>query len=139
MACSRSATQCRRPQTTTMTSMASPGAGPSSQRSQKSRLRELSTYSSVSPARLKSIYSDISLQKVSNPAAYTSNLDWWKRTLEAFVSKGLQQPASKDVLVLDVSPDIAEKLRFEGVGKPLGLASVIVRLFFIPSCRPQSN
>lgn len=34
-----------------------------------------------------------------------------------------------DVLIIDVRPDIAEKLRFEGVGKPLGLATVIVSAY----------
>ena len=108
--------------------MAIAGAGPSSRPAQSTRLDEIEFYSATSPIRLKSIYSDISLQKVSNPATYTSNLEWWKRTLQAFVSKGLQQPDSHDVLILSASPDIVEKLRYEGVGKPLGLATVIVRL-----------
>ncbi|KAI5119736.1 hypothetical protein M0805_008666 [Coniferiporia weirii] len=91
------------------------------------RLSEISTYSYISTTRLKSIYSDLSRQKSSNPAAFNSNIDWWKRTLGALVRQGLQAD-SNDALVLHASPELAECLRYEGVGKPLGLAAVITEL-----------
>lgn len=90
-----------------------------------SRPFTIPSYSSVSTSRLKSIYSDLSRQKVSNPAAFNSNLEWWKRTLTVLVQRGFQADAS-DYLVLHVDSELAETLRYEGVGKPLGLAAVIV-------------
>ncbi|KAL5511111.1 hypothetical protein ACEPAH_4326 [Sanghuangporus vaninii] len=91
------------------------------------KLAELSLFSSVSKARLKSLYSDISRQKTSNPAAYTSNVEWWKRTLGTLAAHGLQVGTS-DTLILHASLELVETLRFEGVGKPLGLAAVISEL-----------
>lgn len=92
------------------------------------RLSELPAYS-VSQARLKSLYSDFSRQRVSNPASYTSNIDWWRRALPQFVARGLQDDTS-DTLILHASPEMAESLRYEGVGKPLGLAAILVRWFY---------
>lgn len=92
------------------------------------RLSELPAYS-VSQARLKSLYSDFSRQRVSNPASYTSNIDWWRRALPQFVAMGLQDDTT-DTLILHASPEMVESLRYEGVGKPLGLAAIVVRLFY---------
>lgn len=92
------------------------------------RLSELPAYS-VSQARLKSLYSDFSRQRVSNPASYTSNIDWWRRALPQFVARGLQEDTS-DTLILHASPEMAESLRYEGVGKPLGLAAILVRWLY---------
>ncbi|KAL5532598.1 hypothetical protein ACEPAF_4372 [Sanghuangporus sanghuang] len=91
------------------------------------KLTELSLFLSVSKARLKSLYSDITRQKTSNPAAYTSNVEWWKRTLGTLAAHGLQVGTS-DTLILHASPELVETLRLEGVGKPLGLAAVISEL-----------
>ena len=92
-------------------------------------LARLPTYGSASKARLKALYSDFSKQKASNPASYRSNVDWWKNTLTDLASRGLQSgPAAEDVLVLSVSSDLLEQLRYEGVGKPLCLGAVLVRL-----------
>ncbi|KAL5529742.1 hypothetical protein ACEPAG_5727 [Sanghuangporus baumii] len=91
------------------------------------KLTELSLFSSFSKARLKSLYSDISRQKTSNPAAYTSNVEWWKRTLSTLAARGLQVGTS-DTLILHANPELVETLRLEGVGKPLGFAAVISEL-----------
>ncbi|KAL5489779.1 hypothetical protein ACEPAI_4611 [Sanghuangporus weigelae] len=91
------------------------------------KVAELSLFLSVSKARLKSLYSDISRQKTSNPAAYTSNVEWWKRTLGTLAAHGLQVGTS-DTLILHANPELVETLRLEGVGKPLGLAAVISEL-----------
>lgn len=93
--------------------------------SMSSKLPGLPTYSSVSISRLKSLYSDFSRQKVSNPASFNSNVEWWKRTLSALVEQGMQKGTS-DVLILHASSEISESLRYEGAGKPLGLAAVLV-------------
>lgn len=91
------------------------------------RLADSSLFSTVSTTRLKSLYSDISRQKTSNPAAYSSNVQWWKRTLTEVVAQGLQASTS-DVLMLHAGPELLDTLRYDGIGKPLGLASVIVRV-----------
>ena len=99
--------------------------------SRTKRLSGLPTYT-VSVARLRSFYSDFSRQKTSNPASYNSNIEWWKKTLSQYVGRGLQDDISSDTLILHASPELLENLRYEGVGKPLGLAAVIVRLNGIP-------
>ncbi|KAI0082613.1 hypothetical protein K474DRAFT_1585221 [Panus rudis PR-1116 ss-1] len=94
------------------------------------RLTTLSTYQSISNARLKSLYSDFLRQKQSNPTSYASNLEWWRQTLETVVSTGWQysEPKETDRLVLHASPSLVDLFRFEGVGKPLSLAGVIADL-----------
>lgn len=102
-------------------------AGPS-----QSQLYDLPTYKNITSSRLKFLYSDFSRQKQSNPASFTSNVDWWRRTLEALVVKGWQShnhthSEHPDRLVFHaVGPEVIERFRVEGVGKPLGLATVIV-------------
>ncbi|KAI0688626.1 Snf7-domain-containing protein [Cytidiella melzeri] len=103
-------------------------AGPS-----RFQLNDLPTYKETTSSRLKFLYSDFSRQKQSNPASFTSNIEWWRRTLEAIVLNGYQSqspthPANPDRLVFHaVGPQVIEQFRVEGVGKPLGLATVIVR------------
>ncbi|KAH9935034.1 uncharacterized protein B0H18DRAFT_1082745 [Fomitopsis serialis] len=92
----------------------------------------LPTYASSSASRLKTLYSDFSRQKQSNPTSYASNIEWWRRTLEVIVLKGwLAESDSKsthpDRLVLRASGStLADNFRYEGVGKPLGLPTVVV-------------
>lgn len=98
------------------------------------QLSSLQTYQSTSTSRLKALYSDFSRHKHSNPSSFASNVDWWRRTLEAAVLKGWQSSSNSeagqsDRLILHASgPALAEVFRYEGVGKPLGLATVIVSL-----------
>ncbi|KIK98727.1 hypothetical protein PAXRUDRAFT_133647 [Paxillus rubicundulus Ve08.2h10] len=103
-------------------------------------LSSCSTYTSTSKSRLQSLYSDISRQKHSNPTSYHAHVDWWQRTLEELVSHGWQtditspQQGKEDVashsnkLVLSARRTIVDKLRYDGVGKPLGLGSTIAEL-----------
>ncbi|KAH9910336.1 uncharacterized protein B0H18DRAFT_1111075 [Fomitopsis serialis] len=94
----------------------------------------LPTYASSSASRLKTLYSDFSRQKQSNPTSYASNIEWWRRTLEVIVLKGwLAESDSKsthpDRLVLRASGStLADNFRYEGVGKPLGLPTVVAEL-----------
>ena len=92
-----------------------------------SKLSALPTYTSVSRSRLHSLYSDFSPQKQSNPAGFQSNVDWWRRTLLHLLTTPTQ-PSSPDVLVLHADPALLDGFRCEdlGVGKPLGMGSVIV-------------
>ncbi|KZT09530.1 uncharacterized protein LAESUDRAFT_646919 [Laetiporus sulphureus 93-53] len=99
-----------------------------------SQLTSLPTYNSLSTSRLKALYSDFSLQKHSNPTSYSSNVEWWRRTLEAVVLRGWPyinqtQSAIPDRLVLHAEgAALSEDFRFEGVGKPLSLPTVISEL-----------
>ncbi|OCH92214.1 hypothetical protein OBBRIDRAFT_818381 [Obba rivulosa] len=105
------------PALTTASTSPSPGPTPSPKRSKPQ-------------APTRSLYSDFSRQKHSNPTSYTSNVEWWRRTLEAIVLAGWQaqsQPSNPDRLVLHADRvTLPESFRYEGVGKPLSLATVIV-------------
>ena len=120
-------------------------------------LSSCSTYASTSKSRLQSLYSDISRQKHSNPTSYHAHVDWWQRTLEELVSRGWQTETTsgqkgKDTDTQDAEPEhqsnklvfgvrraIVDRLRYDGVGKPLGLASTIVRAVCFPSFLPTET
>lgn len=93
-------------------------------------LSNLPTFTETSKSRLQALYSDISRQKHSNPTSFHTNVDWWRRTLQALVSRGWQARIADAIetnrLVLSAERGIAERLRYEGVGKPLGLGAVVV-------------
>ncbi|KAH8989182.1 Snf7-domain-containing protein [Lactarius hatsudake] len=95
--------------------------------SSPSTLSSLPSYDGLSKSRIQSLYSDISRQKHSNPTAYSSNITWWRSTLEALVSLGYQ-PNTTDTLILHVDQRLLESLRYGGAGKPLCLGTVIVSL-----------
>lgn len=113
-------------------------------------LSSCSTYASTSKSRLQSLYSDISRQKHSNPTSYHAYVDWWQRTLEELVSRGWQTESAipqkskredtqdadtetqSNKLVFGARRAIVDRLRYDGVGKPLGLASTIVRALSFP-------
>lgn len=82
-----------------------------------------------STARLQSIYSDISGQKLSNPTGYQANIAWWRKVLEGIVERGLQP--KPDHLVLHADTELVDALRWDRTGKPLALPSVIVRRHFM--------
>ncbi|KAI6045729.1 Snf7-domain-containing protein [Pisolithus marmoratus] len=108
-------------------------------------LSSYSTYATTSKSRLQSLYSDVTRQKHSNPTSYHAHVDWWQRTLEELVSRGWQaeSPSARkgketeddegahsrsNKLVLSVQRSLVDRLRFDGVGKPLGLGHTIAEL-----------
>ncbi|CDO68293.1 hypothetical protein BN946_scf184799.g20 [Trametes cinnabarina] len=97
-----------------------------------SQLSSLPTYASASTSRLKSLYSDFTYQKHSNATSYSSNVEWWRRTLESALVRGwLSESHSSgtisDRLVLHATGvSFIEHFRVEGVGKPLSIPTVIV-------------
>lgn len=109
-------------------------APPSPAASSSSPLKTLPTYLNTSQSRLQALYSDVSRQRHSNPSSYHSHVEWWRKTLETLVSRGLQtQPhlesseeQESNKLILRAGRGLVEELRFPGVGKPLGLGAVIV-------------
>ncbi|KAF9791219.1 hypothetical protein BJ322DRAFT_436391 [Thelephora terrestris] len=90
-------------------------------------LHSLPAYNISSTSRLKSLYSDVSRQKHSNPTSYRSTVHWWREVLQAVVLKHWL-PQSSDTLVLHALPTLADSFRYEGAGKPLCLATVISEL-----------
>ena len=95
-------------------------------------LHSLPAYNTSSTSRLKSLYSDVSRQKHSNPAAYRSTVHWWREVLQTVVLKHWL-PQSSDTLVLHALPTLADSFRYEGTGKPLCLATVIVSSVRVPA------
>lgn len=87
----------------------------------KAYLASLPEYSS---ARAQFLYSSLSARKAANPTGYASALSWWRLTLTSLVSKGL---LGNDKLILVADEDLKEHLRWEKIGRPLSLGTVIVR------------
>ncbi|KAG9014590.1 hypothetical protein FRB94_011768 [Tulasnella sp. JGI-2019a] len=92
-------------------------------------------YKSPPPPRLQSLYSDVSRQKQANPEGFKSSVGWWTRTLQAIVKAG-KQPQSNDHLVLHASDQLSEGLRWEKVGRPLGLGAILEDLTSSTSILP---
>jgi charged multivesicular body protein 7 len=90
-------------------------------------LSVLPAYTDTSRARLQALYADFGRQKHSSPAAFRANVEWWARTLRAFVIAGLQ-PSCSHTLILRANNSLPDTFRYEGVGKPLALGTVIVRV-----------
>lgn len=78
----------------------------------------------ASVPRIQSLYSDLGRQKLSNPSGYTANLAWWRTTLQEIVRRRLQ-PDQDDALVLHVDQDLSDALRWDKVGRPAGLSTVV--------------
>jgi hypothetical protein len=81
--------------------------------------------------RLAYLYSDFS--RGDNPAGARGNVEWWKTTLSQIVARGLQSgggegnSSSADKLVLCADQGLLERLRIEGVGRPMAIGYVLVR------------
>ncbi|KAG1877987.1 Snf7-domain-containing protein [Suillus subalutaceus] len=95
-------------------------------------LSALPNYVSTSKSRLHSLYSDIHKQKHSNPSSFHAYVDWWHGTLKDVISRGWQGSDGPDgtsnKLILGARRTLVDKLRYEGVGKPLGLGSTIAEM-----------
>jgi charged multivesicular body protein 7 len=90
----------------------------------KAHLASLPEYSS---ARAQFLYSSLSARKAANPTGYAGALSWWRLTLSSLVSKGL---LGGDKLILVADEDLKEHLRWDKIGRPLSLGTVIVRRLF---------
>ncbi|TDL21517.1 hypothetical protein BD410DRAFT_829025 [Rickenella mellea] len=90
-------------------------------------LSSLPKYSKTSKSRLQSLYSDLARQKLSNPTSFNSNVAWWRETLESLaIHSWRTREDSSGALTLQVNSSLTEKLRYPGVGKPLGLGAVVM-------------
>ncbi|EXJ65925.1 uncharacterized protein A1O5_10901 [Cladophialophora psammophila CBS 110553] len=74
--------------------------------------------------RLPSLYSDLNLQRISNPEGYTANVTAWASALSRSALAG-QIPHEQHHLILQTSDELLGALASPMYGKPSGLGSVI--------------
>ncbi|CAE6535843.1 unnamed protein product [Rhizoctonia solani] len=67
----------------------------------------------------------VSRMRLSNPAGYSANIEWWRRTLSEVTARGLQ-PAG--ILVLRADTVLVDSFRWDKVGKPLGVGYALTSL-----------
>ncbi|KAG8745692.1 hypothetical protein FRC12_014479, partial [Ceratobasidium sp. 428] len=89
----------------------------------------------TSSQRLQSLYSDLAKKRLSNPAGYTSNVEWWRRALSEITARGLQ---SAGVLVLRADSQLVDEFRWEKVGRPLGVGYALTSLSAPSTSSPAS-
>ncbi|RDB21152.1 hypothetical protein Hypma_011738 [Hypsizygus marmoreus] len=75
---------------------------------------------------LVSLPNNLYIPKHSNPTSYQSTIEWWRKAFESIVRSGFQAD-SESRLSLNAGRSLMERVRVEGVGKPLALRAVIVR------------
>lgn len=88
----------------------------------------------ASTARVQSLCSDIAPQKATNPAAYSANVSWWRRTLSNLLESG-SQPSSNH-LALELDDSVFESITRSAGRRPLAIASVVVCM---RNCRSISS
>jgi charged multivesicular body protein 7 len=105
----------------------------------ESHLATIPEYTPSRIARLQSLYSDFTRQKQANPTAFASNVEWWYRLLRKCLEEGLLAGSngidgdktadidvSGDCLILHTGSDLPEKFRWDRLGRPLALPTVLV-------------
>lgn len=88
------------------------------------RLVALPEYAASPPTRLTFLYSALAPRKTANPTGFHSALSWWKATLTTLLAAGM---FGEDSLVLSANDDLRERLRWDKIGRPSSLGTVIVR------------
>ncbi|KKY21125.1 putative snf7 family protein [Phaeomoniella chlamydospora] len=78
-------------------------------------------------ARLPSLYSDFSVQKVTNPDGFAANVAAWQTALSHALKAGAIESTngSNDVLVLQTNENLIRELENPQFGRPLGLSLVL--------------
>ncbi|KAJ3542861.1 hypothetical protein NMY22_g3353 [Coprinellus aureogranulatus] len=119
----------------------------------------LPAFSAASTPRLRSLYSDFSRQKSSNPTAYHSNIQWWRKALEDLVSAGAcaeeegipsrhsgdesgidHDPRSRGSrLILHADDAMRNYLRIATIGRPSALGTIFHELKSSRSVYLQSD
>ncbi|KAG9102734.1 hypothetical protein FRC06_001266 [Ceratobasidium sp. 370] len=89
----------------------------------------------ASSQRLQSLYSDLAKKRLSNPAGYAANVEWWRRTLSEVTARGLQPVG---VLVLRADSQLVDEFRWETVGRPLGVGYALTSLSTPSTSSPAS-
>jgi charged multivesicular body protein 7 len=85
-----------------------------------STLPEFSTTSS----RLSFLYSSLAPRKSANPTGFSSAIGWWRLLLLDLVAKG---HLGEDKLILVADDTLREALRWDKIGRPSSLGTILVR------------
>ena len=83
-------------------------------------LPEFATTSS----RLSFLYSSLAPRKAANPTGFSSAVGWWRALLLDLVAKG---HLGEDKLILVADDALRESLRWERIGRPSSLGTILVR------------
>ncbi|KIW21506.1 hypothetical protein PV08_02086 [Exophiala spinifera] len=75
-------------------------------------------------SRLPSLYSDLSVQKITNPEGYAANTTAWTSALTRAALAG-QLPVAEQRLILQTSDDLLNALASPQYGRPSGLGHVL--------------
>src|ERR1700712_2125455 len=75
-------------------------------------------------SRLPSLYSDLSVQKTSNPEGYAANVTAWTAAIVRAALSGHLTPSQK-LLVLHTGEELLDTLVSEQYGRPSGLGCVL--------------
>jgi hypothetical protein len=81
------------------------------------------TLGKLSDSRRQFLYSSLAPRKEINPIGFNSAIQWWKAFLVELVAQGR---LGDDRLLLTVSEEMREGLRWEGSGRPTSLGTIIV-------------
>ncbi|KAJ9604273.1 hypothetical protein H2200_011107 [Cladophialophora chaetospira] len=76
------------------------------------------------PTRLPSLYSDLSVQKSSNPEGYAANVTAWTSALTRLTLAG-QLPPEQNLLILQTGEGLLDALSSAKYGRPSGLGCVL--------------
>ncbi len=75
-------------------------------------------------SRLPSLYSDLSVQKGTNPEGYAANVTAWTAALTRLTLAG-QLPPEQNILILQTSENLLDSLSSNKYGRPSGLGCVL--------------
>ena len=116
--------------------MTSPASSLSTYRSQHPDFKIPSSHSSPLP----SLYSSLSTLRTSNLSAYQANLEWWTKTISDVTWRGAQTETRSDKgkgkaiddrqdrIVFYVDETTLDEWTVEEVGRPMGIATVVVSI-----------
>ena len=76
-------------------------------------------------SRIPSLYSDLSVQKSSNPEGYAANVTAWTAALNRAALSGHLPPAQQSTLVLHTGEELLDALVSARYGRPSGLGCVL--------------
>lgn len=119
---------------TTTTNHPSPHSGINMTSSTSPASTSLSDYLSAHPSfssptsassPLPALYSDLSRQRKSNPSGFRASIDFWHHLLSDLAFQGLLSP---DHTTLRLDETLKSHFTVDGVGRPLGLGTVVAEL-----------
>lgn len=97
--------------------------GPATMTELKKYLSTLPEFSTTS-SRLSFLYSSLAPRKSANPTGFSSAIGWWRLLLLDLVAKG---HLGEDKLILVADDTLREALRWDKIGRPSSLGTILVR------------